>query len=122
MPGLFYVALGFLIIGLTLESIPSWVVIRGSRKKHPELWIHSGKPTLLGNGDLFKAWPLVQYYKNKDYLKEMVIDYAHYPPIKDKAALEFAQKMRLPLVIGYYCGIIGVVTCLLILIIPSMFT
>ena len=85
------------MICLTLESITSWMFIRGSKKKHPELWVHSGEPTLMGNGDLISAWPLNKY----------LIDRA-YKEISSEAAIEFAERLRLPFILSYFSALISV--------------
>lgn len=89
-------------LGLTLESITSWKAIRGARKHHPKLWAHSGEPTLLGNGDLTKAWPLVKYYRDRMYRQEIHRGETVLPPVTDDAALAFAESVRAPLVYTYY--------------------
>lgn len=103
---IFWTTFGIFAICLILESITSWIFIRGSKKNHPELWVHAGEPTLMGNGDLVKAWPLNKYLIDRRYLE-----------IKSEQAKLFAEKIRLPFVISYFSSVISVAIffiCLLI--------
>ncbi|MFT7593757.1 MAG: hypothetical protein ACI8R4_001073 [Paracoccaceae bacterium] len=111
--GLLVVAGLFFVVGFALESTTSWIAIRGAKKHHPELWIHSGQPTLMGNGDLMKAWPLVVYYHDRKHLETVRHRGQQFLPIVDKSALEFAEKLRGPLLYTYYAGWIGVAMCVL---------
>ncbi|MBV7314290.1 hypothetical protein [Shewanella sp. NIFS-20-20] len=95
---IFWSTFGVFAICLTLESITSWMFIWGSKKKHPELWEHSGEPTLMGNGDLINAWPLNKYLMQRQY-KE----------IDNEAAKAFAESLRLPFVLSYISAIVSVV-------------
>ena len=95
---IFWSSFGVFAICLILESITSWMFIRGSKKEHPELWVHAGEPTLMGNGDLISAWPLNKYLIERRY-KE----------IENEAAKSFAEKLRLPFVLSYFSALISVV-------------
>ncbi len=95
---IFWTTFGLFAVCLTLESITSWIFIRGSKKKHPELWVHAGAPTVLGNGDLISAWPLNKYLMRKQYLE-----------IGNEDAKEFAEKIRLPFVLSYFSALLSVV-------------
>ena len=95
---IFWATFALFGVCLILESITSWIFIRGSRKKHPVLWEHSGEPTLLGNGDLISAWPLNKYLMRKDY-----------ESVSCEAAKVFAEKWRLPFVLSYFSAVISVV-------------
>ena len=108
-------------LGLILESTTSWIAIRTARKHYPDLWEHSGKPTLLGNGDLMNAWPLVNYYRNRKYLEPVQYEDHVLQPITEKNTLEFADKLRKPLVYAYYAGWGGVAVLIICLIGPSIF-
>ncbi len=92
--GTFGVFMGCLIF----ESITSWMFIRGSKKNHPELWIHAGKPTLMGNGDLISAWTLNNYLIGRAYTE-----------ISSDAAIAFAERLRLPCILSYFSTLISVV-------------
>lgn len=76
---------------LMLESVTSWIFIKGSKKKHPLLWKHAGKPTLLGNGDLMSAYPLIRYIWQREYAQ-----------IEDQNAIRYADKLRYPTVLSYW--------------------
>lgn len=80
--------------------------IRGSKKKHPELWIHAGEPTLMGNGDLIKAWPLNKYLMGRSYTE-----------INSQAAIAFAERLRLPFVISYFSALVSVAIFLICLLV-----
>lgn len=95
---IFWTTFGLFTVCLILESITSWMFIRGSRKKHPELWVHAGAPTLMGNGDLVSAWPLNKYLMRRQYLE-----------IGSKEAKDFAEKLRLPFVLSYFSALFAVV-------------
>lgn len=95
---IFWITFGVFAVCLVLESITSWVFIRGSKKKHPELWAHAGEPTLMGNGDLFNAWPLNKYLINRQYQE-----------IESEEAKIFAEKVRLPFVLSYFSAAISVI-------------
>lgn len=114
--GLMIAAL-FFVIGLCLESVTSWIAIRGTRKHHPELWTHSGQPTLLGNGDLTKAWPLVVYYRDRKYLEHVQREGKHHSPIVDENTLEFAEKLRGPLLYTYYAAWAGIAASVFLVLI-----
>lgn len=104
----FVIAAGvFLILGIALESITSWIAIRVARKRHPELWAHSGKPTLWGNRDLMKAWPLVKYYRDRRYLEPARQEDQQLPPVADTLSLEFAERLRRPFLFTYCAGCAG---------------
>ena len=102
----FWVTGGLFLFCLILESITSWVFIRGSKKKHPDLWDHAGQPTLMGNGDLISAWPLNMYLFHREFEE-----------IENESAKSFAEKVRLPFVLSYFAAIMSVIVffvCLLI--------
>ena len=80
-----------------MEGITSWVFIRGSKNKHPELWQHAGEPTLMGSGDLISAWPLTKYLLSKQYME-----------LDNMEAKMFADKLRLPFVLSYFLAVISV--------------
>jgi hypothetical protein len=102
----------FFVAGLVLEKVTSWIAVRVTRKRHPELWVHSGHPTLLGNGDLMKAWPLVRYYRDRNYLIPVQLDDQHLPPVSDPEALKFAERLRTPLLYGYWAGWAGILVAI----------
>lgn len=93
---------GILAAGLLLEGVTSWFAIRVAKKHYPDLWCHSGNPTLLGNGDLINAWPLVKYYRDRSYLQTAEYDDEQIPAIVDKKTIKFAEKLRVPLVATYF--------------------
>jgi len=94
------------IVCLILESIISWLFIRGSKNKHPELWIHAGKPTLMGNGDLISAWPLNIYLLNRTYEE-----------LSNQEAITFANRLRLPFVLSYFTAMASLAVFFLCLLI-----
>jgi len=94
----FWSAFGVFSFFLILESITSWVFIRGSKKYHPVLWQHSGEPTLMGNSDMISAWPLNKYLMNRKYLE-----------IADQSAIAYAEKNRLPFAITYFGACISAI-------------
>lgn len=100
---LFWISFTVFMICLIIESITSYIFIRRSKKKYPELWEHAGRPTLIGNGDLISAWPLNKYIKNREYLE-----------ISDVKAKEFAETIRAPHIYSYYSAGISVVIFLLV--------
>ena len=77
----FWIAFGIFFTFLILESVSSWIFIRGSKKHHPELWTHAGEPTLMGNGDMISAWPLNKYLMQRKYQE-----------LSDQAAIQFAEQ------------------------------
>ncbi len=95
---IFWTTFSIFAVCLILESITSWVFIRGSKKKHPELWEHAGEPTLMGNGDLINAWPLNKYLLERRY-KE----------IENEVDIAFAEGLRLPFILSYFSAIVSVV-------------
>jgi hypothetical protein len=97
------------LVCLIAESVTSWIVIKGSKKHHPTLWIHSGYPTLMGNGDLISVYPLVRYYWRRQYAE-----------LRDEKALAFADKWRLPTVLSYTLTWVSAVVMLVgIMFLPS---
>ena len=103
-------------VPLVAESITSWRAIRTAQKRSPILWKHSGSPTLMGNGDLVSAWPLVKYYRDRAYFTSVTYDDIDLPPIKDPEAIEFAEKLRRPLLLTYWAAWIGTGLFLVVLI------
>ena len=103
---LFAISLAGFFVSLTLESITSWIIIKGSKKKHPSLWKHAGRPTLLGNGDLMSAYPLIKYLWRRDYAE-----------LNDRAAVSYADRMLLPTVLTYASAVVFAVALFL-----SLFT
>ncbi|NVJ96547.1 MAG: hypothetical protein HWE25_00245 [Alphaproteobacteria bacterium] len=93
----FWIASGVFLGFLILESITSWIFIRGSKKKHPKLWSHAGKPTLMGNGDLISAWPLNKYLLQRKYAE-----------LGDQDAIAYAERNRLPFVVTYFAACLSV--------------
>jgi len=89
----FYVALIGFIISLSLESATSFMLIRGSRKNHPDLWKHAGEPTLMGNGDLISAFPVINYIWRRDYAA-----------LSNTQAVAYADGLRLPTVLSYWAA------------------
>ncbi|MEA1988329.1 MAG: hypothetical protein U9N57_03840 [Pseudomonadota bacterium] len=103
---IFWSTFSIFAVCLILESITSWIFIRGSKNKHPELWRHAGEPTLMGNGDLINAWPLNKYLLNKQYQE-----------IEDKEAKLFADNIRLPFVVSYFLALASVAVFIICLFI-----
>jgi hypothetical protein len=114
--GLIVAAGLFFFVGLSLESVTSWIAIRGARKHYPKLWAHSGEPTLMGNSDLTNAWPLVSYYRDRKYLEHVQYEERHHSPIVDKNALAFAEKLRGPLLYTYYAAWVGIIVSILLVL------
>ena len=94
----FWSAFGIFFFFLIMESVTSWMFIRGSKKHHNALWLHAGEPTLIGNGDMISAWPLNKYLMKRKYLE-----------LDEPLAVAFAEKNRLPFVITYFGACISVV-------------
>ena len=91
---------------LTVESIASWVFIHRSRKKYRALWEHAGCPTLLGDSDLISAWGTTRYLMRREYQS-----------LSDEAGRRFAERLRLPMLVGYFgswLSVIGFFVCLLL--------
>lgn len=97
----FIIAVTVFVITLLAESVTSWMVIQGARKRHPVLWNHAGRPTLLDNGDLLRSWPLVIYFMRREY-----------NGIRNEPALAFAERLRGPFVYSYFLAWAGVVYAL----------
>jgi len=93
----FWTSFSIFFVCLMAESITSWMFIRGSRKKHPILWEHAGEPTLIENGDLISAISLVEYVRRREYSE-----------ISDIEAVQFAEKLRRPLVYSYWMTVVSV--------------
>tara|TARA_B110000908_G_C9952640_1_gene313251 strand:- start:43 stop:342 length:300 start_codon:yes stop_codon:yes gene_type:complete len=94
---------------LILESVTSWIFIRGSKKHQTLLWQHAGEPTLMGNGDMISAWPLNKYLMNRKYQE-----------IKDQSAVAFAEKNRLPFVVTYFGACVSVIVYFAVLYFVGM--
>ena len=90
---MFWSSFSIFALCLISESITSWIVIRRSKIKYPSLWKHAGKPTLIGNGDMISAFPLVNY-----------IAYRRYAHLPEEEAVRFADNIRLPFVVSYYAA------------------
>lgn len=89
---------------LSVESVASWVFIRRSRKLYRSLWEHAGSPTLLGDGDLISAWGTNRYLMRREYQS-----------LRDDPGKQFAERMRLPMLIGYFgswLAVLGFLICL----------
>ncbi len=87
----FWTSLAVFAVFLTVESLASWSFIRGSRKSHPVLWEHAGSPTLLGDSDLISAWGTTRYLMRREY-----------EVLEDSSDRQFAERLRLPMLIGYF--------------------
>lgn len=95
---IFWGTFGIFMACLILETITSWMFIRGSKKKHPELWVHAGEPTLMGNGDLISAWPLNKYLMSRFYSE-----------ISNESAIAFAEHLRLPFILSYFSALLSAI-------------
>jgi len=87
----FWTSFGLFATFLVVESFWSWRFIRGSKKYHHVLWVHAGRPTLLGDGDLISAWGTNRYLLERRYRQ-----------LNDAAAEQFAERLRLPMLVGYF--------------------
>lgn len=76
---------------LIVESVSSWIFIRCSKKNHPMLWEHAGCPTFWGDGDLIGAWGTNRYLLRRRHLE-----------LGDEASRQFAERLRLPMLVGYF--------------------
>lgn len=94
------------VLCLIAESVTSWLFIRGSKKKHPALWEHAGSPTLMGNGDLLSAFPLIQYARRRDYAA-----------VSDSEAVSFADRLRLPLIVTYWAAVASAMALIVTLLV-----
>jgi len=92
---IFWTFAGLFFFCLVFESLTSWIFITRSRKNHPKLWHHAGCPTLIGNGDLIRAWSLNKY-----------LLFSRFEELTDRGAVQFARKMRVP-VVGTYFFTVG---------------
>ncbi len=93
------------VLFLIAESVTSWLFIRGSKRKHPALWEHAGCPTLLGNGDLFSAWPLIRYVSRRDYAA-----------VSDTQSVNFADVFRVPLIATYWAAVASAIALIVTLL------
>jgi hypothetical protein len=109
------------VLGLIAESVTSWIAIVTARERHPELWKHSGSPTLGGNSGLTKSWPLVRYYMKSEYLTQLQRDGVDLPPVIDASALQFAQKLRRPLVYAFFFACVAALGVMLTLLVVGWF-
>lgn len=89
-----WLAFGVFFVCLTAESWMSWRFIYGSRKRHPALWRHAGCPTVMGNSDLVRAWPLVRYVSRRAYRT-----------LPDSKAVSFADEARRPMMVSYWASV-----------------
>ena len=87
----FWTSFAVFAVFLTVESVASWLFIRGSRKRHPVLWEHAGSPTLLGDSDLISAWGTTRYLMRREY-----------ESLNDRLGRQFAERLWLPMLIGYF--------------------
>ena len=94
------------VLFLIAESTTSWLFIQGSRKNHPTLWEHAGCPTLIGNGDLINAWPIVRYVSRRDYAA-----------VSDQRSVAFADKLRLPFLVTYWAAMASAIALIITLVI-----
>jgi len=99
----FAFAFTLFVICIGLESLTSWMFIKGSQRNYPELWEHAGMPTLLGNGDLISAYALIRYLWDRDYYS-----------VGDNQAVAFADRMRVPAVASYATAWIACITLLIV--------
>jgi hypothetical protein len=106
---LFIFGFAIFVIGIMAESITSWIAIRTVRRRYPELWKHSGSPTILGNSDLTKAWRLMKYYYKRAYRRQIAHGPNTMPPIADQNILNFAEKLRGPLVYTYLAACVSAI-------------
>jgi len=98
---MFWTIFAIFAVSLIAESVTSWLFIKGSQARHPSLWRHSGSPTLMGNGDLFNAWPLVRYVAQR-----------RYAAVGEEESISFADKLRVPLVVSYFLAAVSAIACI----------
>lgn len=79
--------LGMLIIGSAIQ----WTFLIKLKKHHTGQWEHAGKPTIMNNGDLFKAWPTTKYMLKKLYRDS-----------GNNNGISFCEFYRLPMIYGYF--------------------
>lgn len=102
----FYLCSSLVVALILVESTTSWIFIRRSRKRYPILWSDAGEPTLLGDGNLIRAWGTNHYLLKREYQH-----------LSGPDGRYFAEKMRMPMLIGYFGGWISVLLfwlCILI--------
>ena len=85
--------LGMLVIGSAIQ----WTFLIKLKKHHPEQWEHAGKPTIMNNGDLVKAWPTTKYLINKLYEES-----------NSSSGIKFCNVYRSPMIYGYFLTAISV--------------
>lgn len=85
--------LGMLIIGSAIQ----WTFLIKIKKHHPEQWEHAGKPTIMNNGDLVKAWPTTKYILKKLYNNSNSI-----------SGIKFCDTYRSSMIYGYFLTVISV--------------
>ncbi|WP_375203472.1 hypothetical protein [Hyphococcus sp.] len=106
---LFWLSFLLFLACLIAESITSFVFIKDSKKRHPALWEHAGKPTLLGNGDLISAFPLIQYAQAR-----------RYESLADEKSIAFADRIRMPMVISYYAAVVSALIFIAVAILTNL--
>jgi hypothetical protein len=85
--------IGMLIIGSGIQ----WTFLIRMKKNHPEQWEHAGKPTIMNNGDLVKAWPTTMYLMKRSYNES-----------NSSTGINFCNTYRLPMIYGYFLTAISV--------------
>jgi hypothetical protein len=107
----FWASLIIFAVFITVEGVASWIFIRSSKNRFPALWKHAGCPTLLGDSDLISAWGTNRYLLRREYQS-----------LRDEAGRQFAERLRLPMLIGYFgswLAVVGFLVCLCIFGKPS---
>jgi len=85
--------LGMLIIGSAIQ----WTFLIKLKKHHTVQWEHAGKPTIVNNGDLVKAWPTTKYLMKKNYTTS-----------GSNTGIEFCQTYRSSMIYSYFLTAVSV--------------
>ncbi|MBL4619197.1 MAG: hypothetical protein JKX88_03745 [Marinicaulis sp.] len=97
------------LTALFVESYFSWKFLRGLRKNFPQMWCRLGKRTIWTDADLFSAWRTIRLLSGRKYLG-----------LGSKAAEEFCEAYRIPVIASYYAALLGAFTFLTTVVVGSL--
>jgi len=89
------------IITMLITSVIQWTFLLRLKKSHKEQWHHAGSPTIWTDQSILSAWPTIKYLQQRLYLSS-----------EDISGIDFCNKFRSPILIGYWltvtviCGVI----------------
>jgi hypothetical protein len=97
------------IITMLVTSVIQWTFLLRLKKSHTEQWLHAGSPTIWSDQSILSAWPTIKYLQQKIYLSS-----------ENMSGINFCNKFRSPMLIGYWLTVIVICGCIVVAIINGV--